>query len=136
MNDSLDSWAGYAFDVPGSSEGYRRALTLEKQNNRIQVIDLILIFMGGIRIVDSNQEIENEYTARLADDSIEELVSSFNHDQPSTAWVGARGRFLAALRQAFLDTEIDCSSFISEEGMSLEYPIRLEENIIFQVKDN
>jgi hypothetical protein len=122
--------------IEDESEGYRRALTLEKQNNRIQVIDLILIFMGGIRIVDSNQEIENEYTARLADDSIEDLVSSFNHDQPSTAWVGARGRFLAALRQAFLDTEIDCSSFISEEGMSLEYPIRLEENIIFQVKDN
>ena len=105
-------------------------------NDKIEIIHLILNFMGGIKIVDSNQEIENEYTARLADDSIEDLVSSFNHDQPSNAWVGARGRFLAALRQAFLDTEIDCSSFISEEGMSLEYPIRLEENIIFQVKDN
>ena len=99
-------------------------------------MDLILIFMGGIRIVDSNKEIENEYTAMLADDSIEDLVSSFNHEQPSTAWVSARGRFLAALRQAFLDSEVDCSNFISEEGMSLQYPIRLEENIIFQVKDN
>ena len=90
--------------------------------------------MGGIRIIDSEQE--NEYTARLADKSIKDLVSTFNWDQPSTAWVSARGRFLAALRQAFLDTEIDCSSFVSEEGMSLSYPIRLEGNIIFQVKEN
>ena len=66
--------------------------------------------MGGIRIVDSEQEYENEYTARFADDSIEGLVQAFNSDQPSQGWVSARGRFLAALRQAFLDTEIDCSS--------------------------
>jgi len=92
--------------------------------------------MGGIRIVDSNNEIKNEYTAKLADCSIEVLVSDFNRDQPSTAWVSARGRFLAALRQAFLDSEVDCSSFISEKGMSLQHQIRLEENIIFQVKDN
>jgi len=107
-----------------------------KHNVKIEIMSLRLIFMGGIRIVDSEQEYENEYTARFADDSIEELVQTFNSDQPSQGWVSARGRFLAALRQAFLDTEIDCSSFISEEGMSLDYPIRLEGKIIFQIKEN
>jgi len=92
--------------------------------------------MGGIRIVDSNKEIENEYTERLANKPIEELVDNFNSDQPSQGWVSARGRFLAALRQAFVDSEVDCSNFISEKGMSLQYQIRLEGNIIFQVKDN
>jgi hypothetical protein len=92
--------------------------------------------MGGIRIVDSNKEIENEYTERLANKPIEELVDNFNSDQPSQGWVSARGRFLAALRQAFVDSEVDCSNFISEQGMSLQYQIRLEGNIIFQVKDN
>ena len=105
-------------------------------NVKIEIMSLRLIFMGGIRIVDSEQEYENEYTARFADDSIEELVQTFNSDQPSQGWVSARGRFLGALRQAFLDTDIDCTSFISEEGMSLSYPIRLEGKIIFQVKEN
>ncbi len=105
-------------------------------DDKIEIMSSRLIFMGGIRIVDSNQEIENEYTERFANYTIEELVHAFNSDQPSQGWVSARGNFLAALRQAFLSTEIDCSSFISEEGMSLNYPIRLEGNIIFQVKDN
>ena len=39
-----------------------------------------LIFMGGIRIVDSEQEYENEYTARFANYSVEELVDAFNSD--------------------------------------------------------
>jgi hypothetical protein len=101
--------------------------------------------MGGIRIVDSNEEMDenhwsvimkNEYKERLANKTIEELVDNFNSDQPSQGWVTARGYFLAALRQAFLDSEVDCSNFISEKGMSLQYQIRLEGNIIFQVKDN
>ena len=92
--------------------------------------------MSGIRIVDSENDIENEYTERFASYKIDELVKAFNSDQPSQGWVTARGYFLAALRQAFLESEIDCSSFITEEGMSLRYPIRLEGNTIFQVKDN
>ena len=34
--------------------------------------------MGGIRMIDSEQNHENEYTAKLADKSIEELVHAFN----------------------------------------------------------
>ena len=92
--------------------------------------------MSGIRIVDSENDIENEYTERFASYTIDELVKAFNSDQSSQGWVTARGYFLAAIRKAFLESEIDCSSFISEEGMSLRHPIRLEENTIFQVKDN
>ena len=45
--------------------------------------------MSGIRIVDSNKEMDenhwsvimkNEYTERLADKTIEELVDNFNSD--------------------------------------------------------
>ena len=92
--------------------------------------------MVGIRIVDLGKKIENEYTARFANYSVEELVDAFNSDQPSKGWVNARGRFLSALRQAFLHTDIDCTSFISEEGMSLNFPIRLDGKIIFQIKEN
>ena len=56
--------------------------------------------MSGIRIVDSNKEMDenhwsvimkNEYTERLANKTIEELVDVFNSDQPSQGWVTARG---------------------------------------------
>ena len=91
--------------------------------------------MGSIRRVNPGKKIENEYTARFANYSVEELVDAFNSDQPSKGWVSARGRFLSALRQAFLRTDIDCTSFISEDGMSLNFPIRLEGKIIFQIKE-
>ena len=55
-------------------------------NVKIEIMSLKLIFMGGIRIVDSEQEYENEYTARFANDSVEELVDAFNSDQPSQGW--------------------------------------------------
>ena len=92
--------------------------------------------MGSIRKVDSDRRIENEYTERFAEFSIEELVQEFNTDQRKSGWVGARGRLGAALHQAFLDTGMDCSSFISERSMSLKYPIMIKDNIIIQVKDN
>ena len=92
--------------------------------------------MGGIRIVNPGKKIKNEYTARFANYSVQELVEEFNSDQPKQGWVNARGRFLSALRQAFLRTDIDCTSFISEDGMSLNFPIRREGKIIIQVKEN
>ena len=92
--------------------------------------------MGRIIIIEPNKKIKNEYTKKFAEFTIEELVHEFNTDQRKSGWVGARGRLQSALRQAFLDTEIDCSNFISEGGMSLQYPIMIEDNIILQVKEN
>ena len=92
--------------------------------------------MGGIIIIEPNKKIKNEYTEKFAEFTIEELVHEFNTDQRKSGYVGARGRLLSALRQSFLDTEIDCSNFISEGGMSLQYPIMIEDNIILQVKEN
>ena len=89
--------------------------------------------MGGIIEVGGDDIPPNEFVKKFADKTIEELIVIFNKDQPSKGWVGARGRMLSALRQAFLKyTEIDCSSFCSVKGMSLQYQIRLEKNVIFQ----
>ena len=89
--------------------------------------------MGSIRRVNPGKKIENEYTARFANYSVEELVDAFNSDQPSKGWVSARGRYLIALREAFLNTGFDCSTFISESGMSLDYPIEISGQSIVQV---
>ena len=89
--------------------------------------------MGRIIIIDPDKKPNNEYTLRFTNYTIEELILAFNTDQPKNGWVGARGRFLGALRQAFLNTEIDCSSFISEDGMSTSFQIKIEENTIFQI---
>ena len=78
-------------------------------------------------------ELGCEYRQRLANYCIEELVESFNREQPIQAWVSARGRYLIALREAFLNTGFDCSTFISESGMSLDYPIEISDQSIVQV---
>ena len=78
-------------------------------------------------------ELGCEYRQRLADCCIEELVESFNQEQPKQTFVSARARYLIALREAFLNTEFDCSTFISETGMSLDYPIEISDQSVVQV---
>ena len=89
--------------------------------------------MGGIRIIDSSGE--NQYKSTFADYTIEQLVESYNEDQlkPPTA-NPARMQFLSALREAFLNTDFDTSSFISEHGMSMSFQISIENDKIIQVK--
>ena len=41
---------------------------------------------------------------------VEQLIEYFNSDCGSRGWVSARGRFLVALRSAFLATGLDCSA--------------------------
>tara|TARA_B100001564_G_C20250078_1_gene494455 strand:+ start:106 stop:375 length:270 start_codon:yes stop_codon:yes gene_type:complete len=89
--------------------------------------------MGGIRIIDS--DVKNRYTSFFSDYTIEQLVESYNEDQlkpPTTN--PARMQFLSALREAFLNTDFDTSSFISEHGMSMSFQIALSDNKIVQVK--
>ena len=89
--------------------------------------------MGGIIEVGGDDIPPNEFVKKFADKTIEELIVIFNKDQPCQGWASARGRMLAALHQAFLNhSEIDCSTFISEERMEMNYQIRLEKNVIFQ----
>jgi len=89
--------------------------------------------MGGIRIIDS--DVKNRYTSFFSDYTIEQLVESYNGDQlkpPTTN--PARMQFLSALREAFLNTDFDTSSFISEHGMSMSFQIALSDNKIVQLK--
>ena len=91
--------------------------------------------MGSIVLTGLVTNGENEYSGRMGNYSIEELVEIFNHEQPKQVWMSVRGRFLVALREAFLKSNFDCSSFISETGMSLDFPVVIHKDTVIQVKD-
>ena len=80
--------------------------------------------MGSVVMI--GVELGCEYRQRLENYSIDELVESYNREQPIQTWVSARGRYLIALREAFLNTGFDCSSFISETGMSLDFQVKID----------
>jgi len=87
--------------------------------------------MGSLAVI--GVELGCEYRQRLADYSIEDLVESFNREQPIKTFVRARGRYLTALREAFLNTGFDCSTFISESGMSLDFTVEISGQSVVQV---
>lgn len=89
--------------------------------------------MAGIIDTGLDDKQHNEFIERFSDKTVEQLVEIFNQEQPKRGWVSARGRFLAALCQAFLESGIDCSSFISGNNMSLSHQIRLEGDRITQI---
>lgn len=59
----------------------------------------------------------------------------FNGDRRTTAWVTARGYFQAALRDALIATDLDCTDFISDGGMSLGTDIEIVGAAIRPVDD-
>jgi len=65
--------------------------------------------------------------------SVNELIASLNGGVGVTAWVTARGYHLAALRDALLATGLDCSSFISDSGMSLASRVERRGDAIVQI---
>lgn len=75
------------------------------------------------------------FRRRFRSASLEELIGAFNRDVGNSGWVAARGSFHMALREAFLATGLDCSSFISDGGMSLRYRIRLEGSALVTLPD-
>ncbi|MDG1550353.1 MAG: hypothetical protein P8Q95_01375 [Candidatus Poseidoniaceae archaeon] len=89
--------------------------------------------MGGIRIIGSSGE--NPYTSKFSNNTIEQLVELYNGDQlKSPTSNHARMQFLSALREAFLNTDFDTSSFISKHGMSMSFQIAIENDKIIQVR--
>ena len=93
--------------------------------------------MSGIILTGAGlPEDENEFTARFVGKTAEQLIETFNRERKKQGWVSARGRFLVALRSAFQATSLDCSAFISENGMSLSHPIRLQGDTIVLISDN
>lgn len=92
--------------------------------------------MGSIVLTGQIAEGENEFTRRMEGYSINELVEIFNFEQPKQVWMSVRGRYLIALREAFLKSNYDCSTFISETGMSLDCPVRIFGDCVIQVSKN
>jgi len=89
--------------------------------------------MGSIVLTGLIAEGENEFRKRMAHYSIDKLVGIFNFEQPKQVWIGVRGRYLVALREAFLKSDYDCRSFISETGMSLDHPVRISGDSVIQI---
>lgn len=92
--------------------------------------------MGGIINTGFENKQTNEFVERFADKTIQQLISAFNEEQPKKGWVSARGRFLSALRESFLESGVDCCSFISAKGMSMSHQLGLESNVIVQVSES
>ncbi len=67
---------------------------------------------------------------------VTELIAIFNSDVGNSGWATARMHFLEALKNEFLSREIVCSSFISENTMSLKSKIRLVGNCGLQEKSD
>lgn len=74
----------------------------------------------------------NDYREKFADYTIEECIEEFNKDVGHFGWVSARGRFHAALREKFIQSNYDCSDFISANSMSLAKKVQIEGDKIVQ----
>jgi hypothetical protein len=65
--------------------------------------------------------------------TVEELIVAFNGGVGSRAWVSARAVYLTALRDALLATGLDCSSFISDESMTMDRAVERKGTAIVPV---
>ncbi len=92
--------------------------------------------MGSMVLTGYIAEGENEFRLKMECYSINELVEIFNFEQPKQVWMSVRGRYLVALREAFLKSNYDCSAFISETGMSLDCPVIISGDCVIQVSKN
>ncbi len=72
--------------------------------------------------------------SRFSGYTVEELIAAFNRDHRNPGWVSSRGDFLADLRGALLATGLDCSGFMSGQGMSLAWHIERKGNALVQNK--
>lgn len=63
---------------------------------------------------------------RFRKKSLDEVIASFNDDVGSNGWVNARGWLLGVTRDALLASGLDCSAFISDDGMNLDRRIEIQ----------
>lgn len=97
-----------------------------------------LILVEALSVEESirqAQTLDDKYgfRQRFRESNVDELIDSFNGDVGKRGWVGARGVFLTALRDALLATGLDCSSFISDNGMAMDHAVKREGNAIVSV---
>lgn len=76
------------------------------------------------------------FRARFRHAPVKKLIAAYNSGVGSTAWVRARGEYLFALREALLATGLDCSSFISDDGMSMNVPVKLKGRRIVPIEND
>ena len=77
---------------------------------------------------------DNPYEAIFSNYTIEQLVESFNEDQLKESTVNyARQQFWTALRDAFLKTNFDTSSFIMNNSMSMSHQIAIDNEKIIKL---
>ena len=79
----------------------------------------------------------NPYESTFSNYTIEQLVESFNEDQLKPPTVNyARQQFRAALRDAFLKTDFDTSSFLTKNSMSMSHQIAIDNGKIIKLTNN
>jgi len=72
-------------------------------------------------------EQHNEYTQRFRDASLQELIDAYNREVPITAWLSARGRFLAAMGKEFRHRSVDSSMIeTGENGLTLSETVAFD----------
>jgi hypothetical protein len=65
---------------------------------------------------------------------VDDLIKAFNSEVGNTGWVRARGVFLTALHDSLLATGLDCSSFSSGGGMSLDEKVERQGDTIVPIR--
>lgn len=89
--------------------------------------------MSKLIILNNQVGENNEFVERLRGLSSEDLIKSFNSDVRNMGWVGARGRFLVAMRLELQNRGFDCSEIIDKRSMSMAHKIKLENNKLVKI---
>ncbi|WP_201328339.1 hypothetical protein [Thermotomaculum hydrothermale] len=76
------------------------------------------------------QDYFDEFKARFEKMSDAELIEAFNREVGNPGWGSARGAYLAALHNEFMDRDIDISEIGDKYSMSLKHKIKLVKKIV------
>lgn len=87
----------------------------------LDIAQLVVIVLDA----DGPDENEYGYVEKLNGWSNQELVDRINSEVGKPFWVRSRADYLAHLYLEFISRDLDCSSFIWNNCMSIAKPLRL-----------
>ena len=87
--------------------------------------------MGSIFFLEPDRPVDNEFSERFRSASIDELIETFNGDVGKEGWVGARGRFHAALAYEFRKRGF---GMLNGASLSMHHKMRLSDDGKFLVR--
>jgi hypothetical protein len=90
-------------------------------NAILDIAKLVVVVLN----VDGPDENAYGYREKLQDCSNQDLVDMINREVGKPFWVRERGDYLAHLYLEFISRDLDCSSFIRDNFMSIAKPLRL-----------